>query len=260
MDPSAIVFYVICGIAILVWYIKSLKKKNEEAERRGEERSVDVKAFEKRKMLYHQFGNYVEDLFSDADQYTYEELDRICRRDFPHYRSATDFERNTLFSDLCRADLVDLDLKTKRYIKGSAFTDLRLNFTNFQAFLKHDCFGRSYKETGFIDDRFEDEMETQRVMPVMVNGKKSWSDRKTMRFSLVKGKEIIFFKKEITDGYDDDQIYLYCIFEVRGEDYYRIKNQLLVLSQPINDDWTISEYERLFARVQTQFENYNPAA
>lgn len=260
MDPSAIVFYIICGIAILVWYIKSLKKKNEETERRGEERSVDVKAFEKRKMLYHQFGNYVEELFSDADQYTYEELDRMCRRDFPHYRSTADFDRNTLFNDLCRADLVDLDLKTKRYKKGSAFTDLRLNFTNFQVFLKHDCFGRSYKETGFIDDRFENEIETQRVMPVMVNGKKSWSDRKTMRFSLVKGKKIIFFQKEITKGSDEDQIYLYCIFEVRGEDYSRIKNQVLVLSQPINDDWTISEYERLFARVQVQFENYNPAA
>lgn len=260
MDPSAIAFYVICGIAILAWYIKSLKKKNEETERRGEERSIDVKEFEKRKTLYHQFGNYVEDLFSDAEQYTYEELDRICRRDFPHYRSTGEFDKNTLFNDLCRADLIDIDLTTKRYRKGSAFTDLRLNFTNFQVFLKHDCFGRSYKETGFIDKRFADEIDTQRVMPVMMNGEKSWSDRKTMTFALLKGKEIVFYKEQITEGYDEDQIYLYCIFEVRGEDYYKVKNRTLVLSQPIDTDWTISEYERLFARVQTQFENYNPAA
>lgn len=258
MEPTAIIFYIVCGIAILVAFIRSKEKEKVEAVKRTEELTQKAKELEKVKTMYFQFRDYLEELFAYGPIKS-EELERRLKKDFPYYRSES-LNSCPLLWDLLYAKIISgYRSNYSLYYKGDAFTDIRLNFPNFLEFLETDQCGRHYKTTGFIEQDFADEVKTERVMPLDPQRKSSGDPHKRYCLSIVKGQELNRWESNVSLNLDDDQLYLMCEFKVTAEQFYRVKHQQIIFAEPINHDLCVSEYKGLFNRTFSAFQQYNPA-
>jgi hypothetical protein len=257
MHPLTIIFYLVCGIAALVAFIKSKEKEKVEAIKSSEDLTKKAKELEKVKVMYFQFKDYLEGIFA-CGPCKGEELEKKLKKDFSYYKSES-ISTQPLFWDLLYTNIISTSSHSSDlYYKGRAFTDIRLNFPNFLEFLETDQFGRHYQKTGFIDQDFADEVITERMLSLEPKRRPGEKLYKRYFFSISKGKKLNYWERNASFDLDDNQLYLMCEFRVIEYDY-RVKDRQVILLEPIHRDLAVTGYRKLFDQTFEKFQNYNPS-
>gem|GEM_PF-6848679 len=152
-NMTTIIVLIIAVITIFIYKMVAEPSEKQLLEKRKSEELVNeqILEFKKNEIIFNQFSAYVKEIFAKTKEISKENLQYILAKDFAGYKNGNVLE---LYSDLLRADLIEVSYKTKLYHKGSAFNDLRLTFPILVEFLKR----KSNVTEGFTHDmhgRFE---------------------------------------------------------------------------------------------------------
>jgi hypothetical protein len=239
---------VIVVIIVLIYNsVQNSKEKDRISMSQTTERLVkEASEFEAEKTLYNQFKDYISNLYLKRSAYSETELKQIFKRDFPLYKSADSSEFGSLFMDLLKTGVIEDDYsKTpsdKRYIKGRAFTDIRLNFREFLRFSGSDMFGRKFENNGFLDNSYSNEAVIRRIIHHEKNSEDVWRLRE-YNFGICTGENLKKRKRTLDFEPSYKKLYLFQDFEVI---YVTNTSSTAIKVEEIEHDKSYSEYKKLF--------------
>lgn len=240
---------IVIIVIILIIYnsVQNSKENDRVSTSQTIERLVkETSEFERKRVLYNQFKNYINNLFLDKNAYSKIELRQLLNRDFPLYKPADNSEFGSLFMDLQMAGIIEDDYlnspSEKQYIKGRAFTDIRLNFREFLSFLGSDRYGKKFENNGFQDKSYSEEAFRRKFIEQKMNPQDMCISRE-YSFGICSGEKLKKRKRKFDFEPSNKKLYLFHDFQVI---YMTNTSSTAIKFEEIQHDKPCSEYEKLF--------------